>query len=406
MSEGRRDSMTIFLSFLVFFSLLATAIAATLIVPSYAAWPQSLVALVAFSLLAAFVVLLMLLNRRHVDKRLAGLERSIDRLARESDRLALRVTSVDRNSDQDDEKSGDMIREMRVLQTLLGQIIGRSGVGLRKGDINIDAVLKGAAVTKAARDTLPPEIEADILTVVQGALSENRVDLYLQPTVALPSRRPQYYECFSRVRGEHDEVIYPQQYLPVAESSGLIGTLDNLLLFRCIQLVRKLGPRRPNVKFFCNISSASVLDEDFFPQFIDYMASNTELAERLVFEFPQADLQALDRKTRNRLIALGDRGYAFCMDHVTSVRLDPSELKSWNIRFVKIDADLLLGDKIDIHPADIRRSLKKQGIDLIAARVEDENQVPELLDLDVSFAQGYVFGKPRLNREDAGTEDE
>ena len=103
---------------------------------------------------------------------------------------------------------------------------------------------------------------------------------------------------------------------------------------------------------------------------------------------------------------MGDRGYAFCMDHVTSVRLDPSQLKSWNIRFVKIDADLLLGDKIDIHPADIRRSLKKQGIELIAARVEDENQVPELLDLDVSFAQGYVFGKPRLNREDAGTEEE
>ncbi|GER08251.1 hypothetical protein JCM17843_25610 [Kordiimonadales bacterium JCM 17843] len=242
--------MTVFFPILYFLFLLALSIVVTLIVPDYAGWPQSVVALASFSIFLLAVLLFVLSSKRGIDRRFRGIERSVARIARETDKLGLDVSALRQIEGNASGSTEDMIREMRVLQTLLGQIIGRSGTGLRKDDVNVEGLLQGVAVTQAARAELSPDIEADILSVVQGALSENRVDLYLQPTVALPSRRPQHYECFSRVRGLHDEVIYPQQYLPVAESSGLVGTLDNLLLFRCIQLVRKLGPRRLMCTFF------------------------------------------------------------------------------------------------------------------------------------------------------------
>jgi cyclic-di-GMP phosphodiesterase TipF (flagellum assembly factor) len=122
------------------------------------------------------------------------------------------------------------------------------------------------------------------------ALEDNRIDLYLQPIVSLPARKVVHYEAYSRVRDDQGEVIFPSQYIKLAEDSGLVSTLDNLLLFRCIQVIRRLGTRKPNMRFFCNISSVSLNDKDFFPQFVDFMLDNQELADRLVFEFTQQDV--------------------------------------------------------------------------------------------------------------------
>ncbi|MBL4838038.1 MAG: EAL domain-containing protein [Kordiimonadaceae bacterium] len=49
--------------------------------------------------------------------------------------------------------------------------------------------------------------EDQLLKVVKSSLSENRVDLYLQPIVNLPARRTMHFECFSRVRDEAGSVI-------------------------------------------------------------------------------------------------------------------------------------------------------------------------------------------------------
>lgn len=388
------------LSLIIIFLLsLVLAGVVLLVVPDVTGWPESVMTLVAITLVAGGSTLHIVITRRTIIRRLAALERGLSHVHRRLEKLLDKVSQGDVHLSES-ERSEDMVREMRVLQTLLGQIVGRSGATkpLAGEEVSAQQVMEGLAKRDEAEKALSPDTESDILTIVQTALSENRVDLYVQPTVALPSRRPMYYECFSRVRGDHDEIIYPRQYLPVAESSGLVGTLDNLLLFRCIQLVRKLGPRRPDVRFFCNISSTSVSDGEFFPQFIDYMVANRDLASRLVFEFAHDELKALDPEIHDRLFVLGRNGYSFGLDQVNTLDLDPEQLKSWHIHYVKVDANMILsaaqGDRI----RRLRSALKRQGISLIAAKVEDEAQVPELLDLDVGYAQGYLFGEPRQSR--------
>jgi cyclic-di-GMP phosphodiesterase TipF (flagellum assembly factor) len=49
---------------------------------------------------------------------------------------------------------------------------------------------------------------------------------------------------------------------------------------------------------------------------------------------------------------------------------------------------------------DLKKLLERQGLNLIAERVEDEKTVVQLLDFAVDFAQGYLFGEPRVARED------
>lgn len=237
--------------------------------------------------------------------------------------------------------------------------------------------------------------EDQLLSVIKKSLSENRVDLYLQPIVSLPSRKPAHFECFSRVRDEEGRVVLPRQYMKVAETKGLIGTIDNLLLFRLIQLVRKLGRRRPDVRFFMNMSRYSISDREFLPQFIDFMASNIEFAERIVFEISQEDYMTLEEEEIDRLGTLGRKGFAFSMDLVDDFDQDFVELEKRNFKFIKSD----LTDVVELHPEpgeieEQRDYLRARGMQLITSKIESEDMVIEALDNQIELAQGYLFGEP------------
>ncbi len=242
--------------------------------------------------------------------------------------------------------------------------------------------------------------EDQLLSVIKNSLSENRVDLYLQPIVSLPARKTAHFECFSRVRDEEGRIVLPRQYMKVAETRGLIGTIDNLLLFRLIQLVRKLGRRRPDVRFFLNMSRYSIADKEFLPQFIDFMASNTEFADRMVFEISQEDYLTLEEEAVDRLGTLGRKGFAFSMDLVTDFNQDFAELEKRNFKYIKAD----LTDIVELHPdmgeiEEQRDYLRRRSMQLIASKIENEDMVIEALDNQLELAQGYLFGEP-LSAED------
>jgi cyclic-di-GMP phosphodiesterase TipF (flagellum assembly factor) len=194
----------------------------------------------------------------------------------------------------------------------------------------------------------------------------------------------------------------PRDYMRVAEPAGMMPTVDNILLFRCIQVVRKLAQRNSKAGVFCNISAFSLLDEDFFPQFIEYMQHNTDLAQHLIFEFSQMTVNGAGPVERASLEALAALGFRFSMDQVTNLRFDAGSLHDRNFRFVKVSAATMLEGTYaagDIHAADLKELLRRNGIQLIVDKVEHEREVVDVLDFDVELGQGYLFGEPRPVRE-------
>jgi len=294
----------------------------------------------------------------------------------------------------DSRQNTEIISEMHVLQTLLGQVIEKSGKSL-------DKKTGGEAGEPHIRDRVEQRDHSDgeVLNIMHHALEGNKVDLYLQPIVALPSRRVIHYECYSRVRDEEDNVIFPSQYIKLAEDSGLVGTLDNLLLFRCIQVIRRLGPRRPGLRFFCNISSVSLNDKEFFPQFIDFMMENNELSDRLIFEFSQKDVLRHTPLVGRSLATLGRRGFRFSMDQIVDLNMDLADLSSRYFRYAKVDARMILGQEADIQSDDLKEAFSRYDIDLIAEKIETDETIIEILDFGMDYGQGYLFGEPRLSSD-------
>jgi cyclic-di-GMP phosphodiesterase TipF (flagellum assembly factor) len=239
----------------------------------------------------------------------------------------------------------------------------------------------------------------ELLEAIGTALREESVELYLQPVVSLPQRKRRFYECFSRIVTPGGVVITPEQYIPVAESAGLVAAIDNILLVRCVQLVRRARRDHLDVGFFCNISNASLTDVDFLQDFIGFMAENGQLAESLIFEFDHASIAAEDYMTRVNLQRLRQAGYRFSLDQVTDLDLDLEDLADMGFRYIKVNAHLLhemaRGDDPILDMRSLKGALDRNAMDLIVEKIESEDMLIDLLELKVDFGQGYLFGEPR-----------
>jgi len=240
---------------------------------------------------------------------------------------------------------------------------------------------------------------------VASAISGNRLDLYLQPIVTLPQRKVRYYEALTRLRDEEGHIIAPGDYLPAAREAGVMTDIDNALLYRSIALVRRLIERRREIGVFCNISSSTLLDSAFFPQFIEFMAVNSKLAPSLIFELSEQAIESMGALEQESLNALGELGFRFSLDHVGNLDIDFERLAGLGFRFVKIDAAALLdagsADAARVHPEDMSKLAQRFNIELIAEKIEGEKTVVNILDYDIRLAQGFLFARPRLVREES-----
>ena len=394
---------------------------------------SAMVALAALSALALYnSVTSRVRDRSDVGDQIADLSRGTADLARQVAELGRKVAAMENDA-------GSLERRVRSVTGPLATEIGELGtlvknlaetVAAHESRILSQVPAPAAAIAPAPSAPAPAETQAagipagsaagadkptpsgpfkgmmreDIVALIRAAIEANRIDLYLQPILTLPQRKVRYYEAMTRLRTEDGTLLFPADFIKYAEDAGLMPKIDNLMLFRCVQVLRRLLLKNREIGLFCNIALNTLSDPEFFPQFSQFMEANRALSPSLMLELPQHAWQTMGPIEQESIAALAERGFRFSMDQVTDLRMEPRDLSERGIRFVKIGAALLLNKAMapsDIHAADLSDLLGRFGISLIAERIETESIVVDLLDYDVRFGQGFLFSPPRPVRAEA-----
>ena len=253
--------------------------------------------------------------------------------------------------------------------------------------------LDSAATLEPLLDELP------LINELRQSIESNRIELHLQPIMTLPQRRVRYYEAFTRLRNESGSLLMPKDYLSLAESAGIMSVIDNVMLYRSVQVLRRLERRSGARGVFCNISAHSLLDPEFFPEFISFMEQNQALSESMYFEFTQSMMEHAGHVELESLAALSSLGFQLSLDQVTNLDMDFQTLQDRGFRFMKLDADILIHGmsrvNAQIHAADMRSYLERYGIKLIISKIEDERTLTSVLDYNMKLGQGFLFSEPR-----------
>ena len=386
---------------------------------------SAIVALAALTFMILYnAVSMRLRDRTDVGSQIADLSRGTADLARQVAEFGRRLSTIEGRIASANSTGADrfqsVVGEINELGALVKQLA--TSVASHEDQLSIRAEKRlgddepqrepahssdGKVVADAPAAPAPASIgespasrsQGQTLAAVRAAVEENRIDIYLQPMVTLPQRKVRYYEAVTRLRDDKDHILVAEDFIGIAEAAGLIGRIDNMVMLRCVQVLRRLMVRNKDVGIFCNVSATTLGNSASFAQCLDFLDANRALAPSFVLEFKQSTFRKLGPTESDHLAALAQRGYRFSIDHVNDLRIEPRELADRGVRFIKVPAALLLDPKqmstSDIHPSDMSDLLGRFGIDLIAERIEGERAVVDLLDYDVRFGQGFLFAPPR-----------
>ncbi|MBA4226699.1 MAG: diguanylate phosphodiesterase [Hyphomonas sp.] len=330
---------------------------------------------------------------KQVEQRVEGFEREITDTARRMNVVEARTDAIEETVKIElGERRDALVNEMRQLEGLIDKLTRSFETRLTDS-------------TVAAR--VQP-VEDAALRDVRDALKDGRVDLHLQPIVSLPQRRVTFYEGFTRLRRPDGSHITPADFLDAARRANLMGIIDNFMLFRCVQIVRRLAERDRRVGVFCNISSISLEDPTFFPMFLSFMTENRDLSGSVIFEIRADRFEQRSPTMRANMDKLTALGFRFSIDHVAGIDLDLPRLQAAGVRFVKVNGSQLIDQLRDPHGPrpltalnrkltgnEVGAAFSRYGIMLIAEKIEDEASVVEILEYEIPFGQGHVFSAPR-----------
>jgi cyclic-di-GMP phosphodiesterase, flagellum assembly factor TipF len=301
----------------------------------------------------------------------------------------------------DDRPAGgdDTVDELAADDTLAGETVKvteQTVVFVTEPAPVADEVVVVPEPAEAPAETAPGDA---MLRDLREAIDGNRIDLYLQPIVTLPDRKLRFYDASTRVRTDDDEFMTPGDYLQLAEREHLMPRIDNVMLVKCVQLLRRLGPESRLKGVFCNLSAQSLLDHDFFPELVEFMEENSTLADNLTFQLSQRAVLDIGADELAGLKTLGKRGFVFSLDHVADLDVDFAALRDHFFRYVKIEAKTLLHDMAEaqasIPAADMTSYLDRFDLKLIVEKVDDEASLERLMNYGVDLAEGDLFALPR-----------
>ncbi len=250
----------------------------------------------------------------------------------------------------------------------------------------------------------PTAEEAGRVRRIAQSFEADRIELHLQPVVSLPHRRIRFYEALARLRLADGTLLAPAEFLPVLEASGRASDFDRRVLMRSMAIVRHLVARGSDAIVTVNITAHSIAEPGFLWSLAGLIDTSPDLLGKIVLEMPQHSWRHLDADHRGALAALRERSVPFSLDRAADLRFDPEALADLGIRFMKLPAELMIkaaeradgryaGPELDVR--DFAPALRRQGIRLVAERVDDEGMVPLLCDLGVPLAQGFAFAAPR-----------
>jgi len=305
------------------------------------------------------------------------------------------------------ERRDALVSEMKQLESLIDRL-----------SRNFESRLGVAELS----GSVPPQDDI-LLRQVKAALLAGRTDLHLQPVVSLPQRRVSFYEGFTRLRRPDGSLILPADFLDAARRARLIGIIDNMMLYRSVEVVRRLTGRDRRVGVFCNISAYSLEDPDFFPYLRSHLERNRDLAGALIFELRADQFRTRSSRLRKAMDQLTALGFRFSLDHAETLAFDLPDLQDAGVRFVKIRGDDLISQLRDpdgprpfssvqrpLQAEDVSALCSRYGVTLIVEKVEAESSVVEILEYAIAYGQGHIFGVPRpikssLMQETAPPED-
>jgi cyclic-di-GMP phosphodiesterase TipF (flagellum assembly factor) len=237
---------------------------------------------------------------------------------------------------------------------------------------------------------------------IAGAIMAGRIDVALEPIMALEDQRTRHYEVSIRLRGESGEVLDPNAEGVELRGTGLLPLFDCANVARTAAMARRLEDRGRQGSLFSSFNGESLSDDRFLGNLAETLHQRAAFATQLVLSFAQSDVRDFSPSEWDTLADMRALGVRFALNGVTHLDMDFEALAEAGFSFVKLDADVFLKGLPTagghIPAGDVCRHLAKLGLTLVVEQIANEEKLARVFGFGVLLGQGQLFGGPRAVR--------
>lgn len=238
-------------------------------------------------------------------------------------------------------------------------------------------------------------------TDLRIGIDKKEFSLYYQPIICLKTGQLTGFEALIRWYHPYKNLISPEQFIPIAEETGLIIPIGEWILKQACQQLKiwhQQFSHYSHLKIGVNLSSKQLKYTKLINT-IDQILKETQLDSKyLKLEITESLLMENLQAATEILLKIQERDIEICLDDFGTGYSSLSYLHRFPVNTLKIDRSFVMQMKPNNENSEIVRAIVSLahilGLDVIAEGVETQLQLAQLQELECEQGQGYFFAKP------------
>jgi EAL domain-containing protein (putative c-di-GMP-specific phosphodiesterase class I) len=231
------------------------------------------------------------------------------------------------------------------------------------------------------------------------AIERNEFVVYFQPIVCAKAEKISGYEALVRWIHPHRGMISPGQFIPIAEASGQMIEIEQLIIEECFKSLKLLMNINPQMKYVSiNLSARGIIERNIV-KFLENLLLKYNLDPKFIeFEVTESSLLNNIERTVEVLDRIKEMGFKLSLDDFGTGFSSLNYLKNLPLDKVKLDKSFI--DNIETDERDhlmvksIIELSHRLGLLVVGEGVETKNQRDLLYILECDFIQGFYYGRP------------
>jgi EAL domain-containing protein (putative c-di-GMP-specific phosphodiesterase class I) len=244
------------------------------------------------------------------------------------------------------------------------------------------------------------ERHLEVYNGLHRAIEHDQFEAYYQVIIDRRSGTVHGVEALVRWRTADGDLVPPDDFISLAEDSGLISVIGEIVLRRaCAQVARwRRLPGCADLTLSVNVSGRQFMDVDMVAVVADALEDAGLDADALWLEITESVMMTDSLDTLATMSGLRSLGVHLSVDDFGTGYSSLSYLQRFPIEQVKIDRRFVGGmcdhTEDEAVVAAVVGIAKALGMSVVAEGVEEQRQVDQLAQYDCDLLQGFLFSRP------------
>ncbi|HET7312109.1 MAG TPA: EAL domain-containing protein [Mycobacteriales bacterium] len=249
-----------------------------------------------------------------------------------------------------------------------------------------------------------PSLDLELVPALTRALDSDALVLHFQPEVDLASGAVVGMEALLRWQHPQRGLLWPGDFLAVADGAGLMPSLGWWVLEKCVAELESWRPLPPTVdgvrrQMWVNVAGSQLLEPTFVERVARLVGEAALPPGMLGLEVTEEALSTGSRAATELMTSLREAGVALAIDDFGTWYSSLGTLGELPIEAVKLDQSFVRGVGSDLENDSIVSSVIElahaHGVRVVAEGVESWSEGARLCELGCDRALGYLFSGPQ-----------